>query len=519
MAAALEELHNKVREKEEIIRLKDELIGQLDGQLKRAQGDIERMRTQLEDLLRRLYGRRSEKLDIRQLLMDGLILDADGEVTAPEPPPTEQTSAKPRRKRKAHGRRPLPDHLPRQEIIVRVSEEEKICPLTGEARPFIGYEESEKLEYIPETLQVNVYKREKYGSPLGAEEGGVVTAPPPPVLLDRCLADTGLLTQVAVAKFEDHQPLYRQEKILLRQGVEVSRKTMAGWLSAMAERLKVFAVRIAEMILEGTVVHHDDTPVKMLDPGAGKTRETRFWVAVSGSGPPLVHFSFSTDRKQETPLNFFKDYRGSVMCDEYAGYQNLDWLTLLSCWAHARRYFDRAKTTEPAFAQTVLLAIAKLYRIETRIKGLSSDDERQQIRMTESRQQVEEIFALLESRTWRPQSPMAKAVNYTLSKRENLIRFTEDERLPVDNNPAERAIRRIAIGRKNWLFLGSETGGESAAVYFTLFATCQANRINPWAWLHDVIGKLPEQPADQLDELLPHIWIESNHDARLPEIS
>jgi len=510
MVAVVENLQKQVREK-------DEIIDQLDGQLKRAQRDIERMKSQLDDLLRRMYGRRSEKLDIHQLLMDVVIIDADGQVEAPAPPPVE-TAPKTRRKGKANGRRPLPDHLPRHEIIVPVSEEDKICKITGQPRPFLGYEETEKLQYIPETLRVNVYKREKYGSPAGAEEGGVITAPKRPELLDRCLADTGLLAQIAVAKFEDHQPLYRQQKILHRQGVDVSRKTMAGWMGRLAEKLDPLSCRIAELILEGDVVHHDDTPVKMLDPGAGKTKETRFWVAVSGNGPPLVHFTFTTNRSQEGPIRFFRNYRGTVMCDEYAGYPNIKGVRLLSCWAHARRYFDQAKITEPAFAQTVLQAIAKLYRIETKMKACSPE-ERQRVREEESRKQLEEIFTLLASPMWRPQSPISKAVNYALKHQVTLSRFAEDERLPIDNNPAERAIRRVAIGRKNWIFLGSETDGESAAIYLTLFATCQANRVNAWAWLHDVICRLSELPEEKLDELLPHLWIQSHPEARLPEIN
>lgn len=179
-----------------------------------------------------MYGRKSEKLDPNQLLMDGMILDADGEAVKPEEPVSDKEKSKTASGvKKQNGRRPIPDHLPRNEILIDVSEEEKICPLTGQERPLIGYEETEKLEYVPETLQVNVYKRAKYGSPTEGEENGVLTAPLLPELLPRCLADAGMLTHIAVSKFDDHLPLYRIEKMLLRQGVHVSRKTMAGWLA------------------------------------------------------------------------------------------------------------------------------------------------------------------------------------------------------------------------------------------------------------------------------------------------
>jgi len=348
MAAALATLREELHKK-------DKVIAGLDEQIKRQQTTIDRMQQQLEDLLRRMYGRRSEKLDINQMLMDGLILSADAEVSIPEPLPPRDLPGKPRGKSRHQGRRPLPDHLPRHEIIVPVPEEEKTCPITGKPRPFIGYEESEKLEYIPETLRVNVYKREKYGSPMGAEENGVVTAPVPPSVVDRCMADTGMLAHVAVSKFDDHLPLYRQERILLRQGVEASRKTMAGWLRWMAAGLSDLWELIGEQVLACGVVLHDDTPVKMLDPGAGKTKETRLWVAVAGTGPPLVHFSFSLSRKQIYPKDFFEGYTGSLMCDEYAGYANVDCARLLSCWTHARRYVEKAQTTEPAFATQVLV--------------------------------------------------------------------------------------------------------------------------------------------------------------------
>jgi transposase len=490
---------------QEEVRKKDETIAEMDRQLKNQQAMIERMQRQMEDLLRRLYGRRSEKLDINQLLMEGVILAADKE-----------RSTRSRRKRKHRGRAPLPDHLPRNEIIISAPEEEKVCPVTGQPRPFIGYEESEKLEYIPETLQVNVYRREKYGSPMGAEEEGVFTAALPPTVVARCLADTGLLAHVAVAKFDDHLPLYRQERILLRQGVEIGRQTMAGWLSGMASGLSRLWDLMAERMLDCGVVLHDDTPVRMLDPGAGKTKETRLWVAVSGAGPPLVHFTFSLSREQKTPIAFFDGYTGALMCDDYAGYRNVDCGMLLYCWAHARRYVEKAQTVEPAFAIEALLEIARLYRIEQRIGG-ASEEERRKVRQGESVEQLGTIFAHLESRSFRPKSPMQKAINYILDNRKELTRFTEDPSLPIDNNAAERAIRRVAIGRKNWLFLGSETGGQTAAILMSLLGTCWANRINAWAYLKNVLDRMPVTPEDQLEQLLPQVWITEHPEARLPK--
>ena len=506
------EIHNKaLLEKDEIIAKYENVIVSLEGQILRMQG-------QLEALIRQMYGRKSEKLDPNQLLMETLILSADGAAMASVPEvPVSAPQGEPVARRKGHGRRPLPDHLPRHEIIIPVPEEEKTCPVTGTERPFLGYEESQKLEYIPETLRINVYKREKYGSPMGAEENGVITAPLPQTVLNRCLADTGLLAHVAVSKFDDHLPLFRQQKMLSRQGVDIQRTTMAGWLNGLGEALSGLDRLISRHILDCGVVHHDDTPVKMLDPGAGKTKETRLWVAVSGNGPPLVHFAFSLNRRQEHPIDYFRGYSGALMCDEYAGYANVDCSKLLSCWAHARRYIEKAKTVEPAFATELLWEIAELYKIEDRIKDLD-EPARLRIRQDKSVAQIESIFKILESREFRPQSPMQKAKQYALNNRKALTIYTTDSRFPIDNNPAERAIRRVAIGRKNWLFLGSETGGETAATLMSLLGTCWANNINSWTYLKSVLDLLPATPEKDLAQLLPHRWIETHPEARLPKI-
>jgi transposase len=513
---ALRQTKSTLRETKITLREQRALNADLERELKRQRDTIERMEHRMNDLLRRLYGRKSEKLDRAQLLMEDMILNADGEAARPEPPPAPEAPAKPARKCRHPGRAPLPDHLPRHEILLQVPEAQRRCPVTGEERPVIGYEETEKLEYIPETLRVNVYKREKLGSPMGAEEGGVTTAPMPPALVERCLADTGMLTHVAVTKFDDHNPLYRQERQLLRQGIWITRQTLAGWLRQMAEGLRPLWRRSAELILQSGVVHHDDTPVNMLDPGAGKTKQTRMWVALSGAGPPLAHFTFATDRSQRTPLAFFSGYTGALMCDEYAGYVNADCGPLLSCWAHARRHVEKAKHIEPAFALEVLRAIGRLYRIEKWIRR-APEETRKRARERLSRKRVEKIFALLESRTFRPKSPMDKAKHYILSHRKALTRYTEDPALPIDNNPVERALRRVAVGRRNWLFLGSETGGETAAILMSLLASCWANRVNARAYLKDVLDRLPTHPQDALDELLPPYWIEHHPEARLPD--
>ncbi len=232
---------------------------------------------------------------------------------------------------KRNGRMPIADHLKRNEIILDVPESEKICPVTGKERPCIGEEVTEKYHYVRETLEVNRYIRKKYGSPLGAEENGVLIAPLPASLLPRRLADASMLSHIAVSKFDDHLPLHRLEKMFLRQGAQISRKTMSDWMRNLAEGLRPLEKRIAEKILSCGVVHHDVTPVDRLDPGAGQAKEEQVWVAVSGQGPPLVHFSFTPNRNQAHVLSFFQGYGGAVMCDKYAGYSNVECRVMQSC--------------------------------------------------------------------------------------------------------------------------------------------------------------------------------------------
>jgi transposase len=489
---------------------KDAVIEKLGTQLKLLQD-------QMNLMIKRMHGKKSEKLDPNQVLMDELMLSVEG-TTAPavETPEGAEAEAKPRKKSKRNGRTPFPEHLKQNIIELDVPEEEKICPVTGKERPLIGYEETKKYHYVKESLEVNVYRRAKYGSPMGAEENGVLTAGLPECLILRCMADASMLAHVAVAKFDDHLPLYRIEKQFARQGVRISRQTMADWLRELAEGLKPLEKRIKERILACGVVHHDDTPVKRLDPGMGKTAESRLWVSVSGQGPPLVHFTCSPGRKQGHVLAFFRGYGGAVMCDEYGGYDNIDAGVKQSCWAHVRRKFNDAKLSEPAFAEEVLQAIGKLYAIEKQIVNLNASD-RAQVRNMDSRKQAEKVFALLESRHWLPASSMGKAVKYALGHKRGLMAYLDDERLPIDNNPAERAIRRVAIGRKNWLFLGSETGGETAATLMTMLGSCWANKVNALDYLTDVIAKLPVTPKEEYDSLLPDQWAQSHPEAVLPD--
>jgi len=485
-------------------------VAELCTVIKTLQGTIEKQQCTINDLLRRLYGRRSEKLNPDQILMDELMIGAESfaqeAAIVPELPEVEP---KRRGRSRHHGRKPFPEHLPHEEIIISVPEEEKICQESGLPRRLIGYEESKKLEYVPETLKVIVFKREKWGSPLGAEEEGVVIAPRPAAAVE-CMAGPGLVAHVAVSKFEDRLPLYRRERIFGREGVDVSRKTMAGWLCGLAQAVTPIVSEMARRILCGTLVHHDDTPVKMLDPGAGKTKETRLWAAIGGDNQQYVHFEFTKSRNKDGPVEFFKNYQGRLMCDEYGGYEGIcarDDVEGLSCWAHGRRYFDKAKLAYPLEATEMLVMIQQLYRVEREHKE-STDAQRHIARQEQSVPQLMRIYDwLIERRSvWLPKSPMATASEYVLKRWDCFTRYTEDPTSPIDNNVAERAIRAVAVGRKNWLFLGSENGGHTAATLMSLIGTCHHLGMNAWAYLNDVQSRLPNTSEADIPTLLPDVW-------------
>lgn len=483
-----------------------------------ANGKIENLQQQVEQMLRRLYGRSSEKWDPNQAIMDELLAHVlEQRVTLPEAP-AEAAPVKIEahtRKVTPHGRSIFPDTLRHEEIVIPVPAAERVCPITGQERPVIGYEISKKLDYRQPELIVKVYKREKLGSVANAEETGVVTAPVPECVVPKSIMDNGLIAHVVVSKFEDHLPLYRLEKIFKRQGVTLSRKTMCDTLLAASEPLSLIANCIMAKVLGSTLVHHDDTPVDMLTEGMSHTsgiKETRLWVAtVPGREGPWTHFNFSTSREGRHIEDFFKDYRGTLMSDDFAGYGRLsaDRIRRLLCWAHVRRKFFDSQNSNPLDAAEMLERIRLLYKLEHSIEpGAEHDAARLLMRQEMAVPQLVALHARLVALSLKslPKSPLGKAIAYALSNWPYLIRYVEDPSLPLDNNPAEQAIRPVAVGRRNWLFMGSESGGRAAAVYMTLLATCKRAKVNPFDYLQDVLGRIMHHTNHNLDELLPGNW-------------
>lgn len=510
---ALAALEEKGRELEQKDRQIDELIQQLNSKQKTITG----LEHQLEQMLKRYFGPRSEKIDPNQLLFDSFLLQTqEGGSKSVEDPideaPSTSQPPKGRQKRTPHGRLPIPDHLEREEVILDVDPQEKICPVTGEAMIFIGYETSEKLEYRPGRLFVKVYKRPKYVSP-ERNNGltGVVTAPMPDLPIAKCKADAGLLAYVVVSKFCDHLPLYRQEGIFEREGIRIPRSTQDGWILGLAESLWPLYEELKQAVFEGENLFTDDTVVRLIAPGLGKTRQARMWVYIRGSpGPPLVVFDFTKDRRKERPLEFLGDYQGYIHADAYSGYDalfNRQGVIEVGCWAHTRRRFVEAMTSRPKEASEVTALIAGLYKIEQEVR-CGEPEKRFRARQQDALPRLDRLFDRLEAMLGltTPAEPLTKAINYALNQRDALYQYTKDGRLEIDNNTAENAIRPLAIGRKNWLFAGSEKGGYSAAMFLGLIESCRKLDLNPWEYLTDLFRRIMSYPANRLRELLPDQW-------------
>ena len=512
---------------EEITHLKEQ-NKQLEAKTQELEALVEGLQTtirnqqhQLEGLIKRVYGKTSEKLDPNQLLMQELIMEADknGALKAQEAVEVVQETVVAAHTRRHHGRQALPEHLPRVEHVLDIKTQDKSCAC-GKELVHIGDDVTERVDYQPSSLFVNRYVRPKYAcGDCNCDGCGVKQHPTPEGPIERCEADAGLLAHIAVEKYEHHNPLYRQEYRLKCQGVDISRQTMSDWMAGCAWALKPLYDLMKEKILAYDIVLNDDTPVDQRD-GPNKGIQTaRMWATVGGENFKYTLYNFTTNRCKEGPLEFFKDYKGFFMSDAYAGYSGLGKpptteevtahiVTHLACWAHARRYFVEAQSTSPRAAGEVLVLIAKLYGVESEAKHLNTR-ERFAIRQKESTPLLAKIKKKLEDHIpgHLPQSPMRKAINYTLALWEELNTYLQDGRLPIDNNLAENAIRPIALGRKNWLFVGSEDGGHTAAVLMSFCISCRKNKINTWKYLKDILQRIQSHPASRLAELLPDQWM------------
>jgi transposase len=476
---------------------RDRLIGQLEHRL-----DL---------LLRSKYGHKSETINPEELLphLRDLFEQPLPEQKA-ESVQTEKITYE--RKVKGHGRNELPATLRREQKIYDLDESEKICGCCGDPLKRIGEEKTEQLNYIPSSLYVLEHIRYKYACANKDCQQTVVTADKPGYEpIEKGLAGPGLLTQVIASKYSDHCPLYRMEDIFSRHGVKIPRSTMCGWMAQSADIVSALYDVMKKRVLASKVIHTDDTPVKVQDNGLHKCRQGRLWVYLGDENNPYTVFDYTPSRSREGPDEFLNGFMGYLQADAFGGYDGI-YLTKpvieVLCNAHARRKFYDARTTDSLISHMALAYYKRLYAVEKRIKDLSPQ-EKYTIRQAESVKIFAEFRDWLDSITdvqALPKSPIRLAINYCVKNWDALIRYTVDGDLSIDNNAAERLMKQIAIGRRNWLFFGSDRGGRTAAILFSLTQSAKRHGLNIFAYIEDVLTRLPGQPVNKLYELLPDEW-------------
>jgi transposase len=477
--------------------------------------EIEHLKLVIEKYRRMIFGRKSEKLsgELEQLefRLEELETAQAAEETAQAAteatqPPSTQTDSK-RRLRPA--RKPLPEDLPRE--VVTHLPAHNCCPDCGGALRQFGEDISEQLERIPATFKVIRHVRPKFAC-AGCES--VVEAPAPARPIDRGLPGPGLLAHVLVSKYGDHLPLYRQSQIYAREGVDLDRSTLAGWVGAASELLTPLVDQIRKHVLAAAKIHADDTPVPVLAPGNGKTKTGRLWTYVRDDRPaglgtaPAVWFAYSEDRKGEHPRRHLKDFKGALQADAYSGFHHLygdGAIYEVACWAHTRRKFHDIHVAHASPTTTEALArIGALYAIEEQIRGKPAEL-RCSVRQTRSRPLLDELRQWMDKtlRSLSTKSETAGAIRYALSHWRALTRYVDDGLLEIDNNSAERALRAVAIGRKNYLFMGADSGGQRAASLYSLIGTAKLNGLDPAFYLRTVLATIAEHPINRIEELLP----------------
>jgi transposase len=469
---------------------------------------VQELRRQLELYRRYVFGPRRERLVEAPGQGHLFELDVIESIAAlPEAPARDSsTPARPRRSRK-----PDYDRLPQVRIEHDVPEADKLCTHCGEAKARIGEDEARVLQFIPARFELQVHVLPKYACSRCRD--GVVSPETPPRPVSGCIAGAGVLAQVVVSKFAEHLPLYRLEDISTRYGLYLPRSTLCDWVGNVADLLKPLYECQKKLVQQGSVIWTDDTPVTVLGGGESGSHKGRFWVYIGSIAFPYDVYDFTENRKRDGPARFLAKYAGYVQADAFSGYDGIytgsgGQILEVACWAHARRKFFEARSSSPAEASLILQMIRRLYEVEDRVRPLD-DAARREMRQTEAVPILERLRQELDRQSSRllPKSALAQAVTYASNQWQALCRYTEDGRLTIDNNVSERRLRDQAIGRKNWMFLGSDQAGQRAAVLCTIIAGAKRHRLEPWAYLHDVILQLSvDSSRELLTSLLPDRW-------------
>jgi transposase len=468
---------------------------------------IRQLQHMLEQLLRARYGPRRERLNENQLfLFAAEILKNETKDPAPK-----DRRGLDRPKTKGHGRQRLPKSLKRQRVVFDLAEHQKQCPECQEKLQRIGEEVSERLEYVPASMVVIEEACQKYACKNGCT---VVTAEKPMAPIEKGLPGPGLLAHVVVSKYTDHLPLHRQETIFRRQGVTLSRKTMCDWMRQCSDLVSPIYDRMKRRVLGSKVVQTDDTPVNVLDPSLPRARLGRIWTYVGDRDHPYTVYDFTPTRGRDGPDAFMKDFHGYLQADAYSGYDELYRnrdrnITEVACWAHVRRRYFEAQSSDLMRSTVMLAYIRLLYDVEREARTLGLIGKaRKSLRQSKSIPILDDIKAYIEREQPEvlPKSPEGMAMSYTLSNWDALVRYCSDGDLEIDNNGAERSLRGIAVGRKNWNFYGSNEGGKTAAVLTSITATCKRLHIDPFEYLRDILQRISTYPQNNLDDLLPDKW-------------
>ena len=488
----VEALQNLVREQAALLQTKDL--------------EIERLTARIAKLRRMRFGRSSEKID-REIEQLELLLD---DLHENESDRAERPVIVPEQVHKP-ARRPLPDHLPREEVTHVAG---CVCPKCGGELRRLGEDVTEVLECVPASFKVIRHVRPKFSC---RRCESITQAPMPSLPIERGRPGPGLLAHVLVAKYADHLPLYRQSEIYAREGIVLERSTLADWVGGSAALLAPLVETLRKDVMASDVLHGDDTPVPVLAPGTGKTRTGRLWTYVrderphGGERPPAAVFFYSPDRKGERPQGHLKSFKGVLHADGYAGFNAIfekgDAMEA-ACWAHVRRkFYDVHAANGSPIAKEALDRIGALYSIEGEVRG-RPPDERRRARQERSNTLLAEFHSWLASTKLKlsPKSDLAAAIRYTLGRWAALTRYVDDGRLEIDNNAAERAIRPLALGRENYLFAGSDKGGERAAAIYSLIGTAKLGGLDPEAYLRDVLARIADHPINRIGDLLPWNW-------------
>jgi len=531
MDDAIRQLPDDVQELKRIIAQRDAMIAQeraahaaalaqREQLLQVMKQDNALLQHRLNLLLRSSYGPRAERFDPRQLLLFGLLVPPlePGEPDDTASPLSEATSAQEaaaETKRKPHGRRPLPKHLPRIRIEHDLEDSDKPCPCCGELRHQIGEQITNQLEHIPSNLVVLQHARIKYACkhcnsgacPSCDGQAHIDIADKPLDPIERGLAGPGLLAHVITSKLADHLPLYRIQQIFARQQMDISRSTLCGWMKATADVVRPLYDLMCQRVRQSEVIHTDDTTVPIMD--QGHCRTGRLWTYFGDELHPDIVYDYTPTRSKDGPLAWLGDFKGYLQADAYAGYDCIyaKGVIEVACWAHCRRYFFDAQESDSIRSAQMLGLIQQLYAVEKAAQFMAAA-QRAELRMKLAKPILDRIKLWLDQQQAQvlPRSPMGHAITYALNQWAALCIYLDDGRLNIDNNAAERALRRVAIGRKNWLWAGTDESAQAHAVLWSLIASAQRHELDVQFYLRSVLAHLPATPSSQLERFLPDIW-------------